>query len=204
MPDIFEKDLISITSVLNDPFFMIRNSSSNLIGNDIYEGYVIDLVEELAKELNFRYVINVVKDGNWGGKDKQTGQWNGMVGEVMRGEADIAVADLTINSDRETAIDFTYPFMSTGITILYKKPTKTLSLWSFMLPFSRNLWILMVGVLMAAGFIQVYVGRFTPYEWTNNTPCRTEEELENAYSKVNSLWFSVGAIMQQGSEIAPK
>ena len=197
--------MLRIVSVFNDPFFMQRKSSFNLKGNDRYEGFVIDLIEELAKELNFRYIITPVKDGKWGGQDKKTGQWNGMIGEVMRGEVDIAVADLTINSDREKAIDFTYPFMATGITILYKKPTKVLSLWSFMLPFSQNLWLLMWGVITAVGIIQVYVGRLTPYEWADNHPCRIEDPvLENTYCSVNSFWFAIGAIMQQGSDIAPK
>lgn len=174
-------------------------------GNDQYEGYVIDLVEELARILHFRWTIHPVGDGNWGSLNKETGEWNGMVGEVIRGEADIAVADLTINQERAKALDFTYPFMSTGVTILYKKPSKVLSLWSFMFPFSAKLWSLMFFILSFVGVIQVYVGRFSPYEWTNTMPCRTENVvLENSYCSTNSFWFSIGAIMQQGSDIAPK
>ena len=39
-----------------------------------------------------------------------------MIGEVIRGEADIAAAGLTITPERETAIDFTKPFLNVGIT----------------------------------------------------------------------------------------
>lgn len=43
-----------------------------------------------------------------------------------------------------------------------------------------------------------------PNEWMNPHPCVSEpEELENSFSLKNSLWTTVGALMQQGSDIAP-
>nr|CAD7453105.1 unnamed protein product [Timema tahoe] len=46
--------------------------------------------------------------------------------------------------------------------------------------------------------------RISPYEWTNPYPCIDEpEELENQFSLNNSMWFTIGSLMQQGSEIAP-
>lgn len=45
-----------------------------------------------------------------------------MVGEVMAGKADLALADLTITSKREQVVDFTVPYMQTGITILFSQP----------------------------------------------------------------------------------
>lgn len=47
--------------------------------------------------------------------------------------------------------------------------------------------------------------RFSPYEWDNPHPCNEEPDiLENQFSLMNSLWFTVGSLMQQGSDIAPK
>lgn len=185
---------------------MITKSSKDLRGNDRYEGYVVDLVKELAKELNVRIEINIVKDEKYGSEDKVTKQWDGMIGEVMRGEADIAVADLAINSDREKVVDFTYPFMSTGISILYKKPiTKETSLWSFLSPFSTIVWFYMFGAFVGVSVILFFVGRFTPYEWTNPHPCRQNNKvLENLLNMRNSFWCTIGSLMQQGSDIAPK
>jgi len=46
--------------------------------------------------------------------------------------------------------------------------------------------------------------RICPYEWHNPYPCIEEpEELENQFTLQNSLWFTIGSFMQQGSEIAP-
>ena len=46
------------------------------------------------------------------------GNWNGMIGELVRKEADMAVASLTISTQRERAVDFSLPFMNIGISIM--------------------------------------------------------------------------------------
>lgn len=51
--------------------------------------------------------------------------WSGMIGELIRKEADLVVAPLTITYEREQVVDFTKPFMSVGISIVIKKPIKT-------------------------------------------------------------------------------
>jgi len=38
--------------------------------------------------------------------DPISGGWNGMVGELLRREAEVAIAPLTINSQREQVITF--------------------------------------------------------------------------------------------------
>lgn len=50
-----------------------------------------------------------------------------MVGELLRHEADFAVAPLTISSIRERVVEFSMPFMNIGISIMIKKPKKEVS-----------------------------------------------------------------------------
>lgn len=54
------------------------NTESNAL-----EGYAIDLLSELAQSVGFNYTLYVVKDGKYGAID-QDGNWNGMVGEIIR------------------------------------------------------------------------------------------------------------------------
>lgn len=50
-----------------------------------------------------------------------------------------------------------------------------------------------------------YGFRFSPYEWDNPHPCNNDPDvLENQFTLLNSLWFTIGSLMQQGSDIAPK
>lgn len=62
--------------------------------------------------------------------------------ELIRHEADIAIAPMTITSERERVIDFSRPFMSLGISIMIKKPVKQKpSFFSFLDPLSKEIWV---------------------------------------------------------------
>jgi hypothetical protein len=45
----------------------------------------VDLIEELSKVLGFKYEIKKVNDNSYGNPDPKTGQWNGMIGEILNG-----------------------------------------------------------------------------------------------------------------------
>lgn len=62
---------------------MFKKSDKPLYGNDRFEGYCIDLLRELSAILGFRYEVRLVEDGKYGALDEGTGQWNGMVRELM-------------------------------------------------------------------------------------------------------------------------
>lgn len=62
---------------------MFKKSDKPLYGNDRFEGYCIDLLRELSGILGFRYEVRLVEDGKYGALDEGTGQWNGMVRELM-------------------------------------------------------------------------------------------------------------------------
>ena len=63
----------------------------------------------------------------------------------MLQKADLAVAAITINQDRERVVDFTKPFMTTGISIMINKPEKQeFSIFSFMQPLGSTIWALTV------------------------------------------------------------
>ena len=45
-------------------------------------------------------------------------QWTGLVGALLNNQADVAVAALSITPEREEVIEFSVPFLETGITIV--------------------------------------------------------------------------------------
>ena len=99
---------------------MLSESADKLVGNDAFEGYAIDLIAEIAEILKFNYTFKWVDDGAYGFRNKETGEWNGLMGELLAQKADLAITDLTITYEREQAVDFSMPFMNLGISILYK------------------------------------------------------------------------------------
>ncbi|XP_067207077.1 glutamate receptor ionotropic, kainate 2-like [Linepithema humile] len=95
-------------------------SGGNFSGDARYEGFCIDLLKEIARMVGFTYRIELVPDGKYGVYDYETGEWNGIVRQLMDKKADLAVGSMTINYARESVIDFTKPFMNLGISILFK------------------------------------------------------------------------------------
>ena len=48
-----------------------------------YEGYVVDLIRELKKEVKFNYRMYIVADQAYGAYDEKTGLWNGMIRDLI-------------------------------------------------------------------------------------------------------------------------
>uniref|UniRef100_A0A673CFQ8 Glutamate receptor n=1 Tax=Sphaeramia orbicularis TaxID=375764 RepID=A0A673CFQ8_9TELE len=175
-----------------NPYVMYKKSDKPLYGNDRFEGYCLDLLKELSNILGFSYEVKLVSDGKYGAQNDK-GEWNGMV-------ADLAVAPLTITYVREKVIDFSKPFMTLGISILYHKPNGTNpGVFSFLNPLSPDIWMYVLLACLGVSCV------FTPYEWYNPHPCNPDSDVvENNFTLINSVWFGVGALMQQGSELMPK
>nr|APZ81409.1 glutamate receptor ionotropic 1 [Adelphocoris lineolatus] len=193
---------------LTHPYGMLKEDSRQLMGNDRFEGFGIDLIHELSMMSGFNYTFRVQEDKSSGSPktlENGTRVWSGMIGEVLAGRADLAIADMTITRERERDVDFTMPFMNLGISILYRKPmAMPPSLFSFLSPFSYEVWGYILSAYLGVSFLLFIMARISPYEWTNPYPCIEEPtELETQFSLSNSLWFTTGSILQQGSDVAP-
>lgn len=60
-------------------------------------------------------------DRAWGSL-AHNGSWNGMMGMIVRGEAEIAVAEFTMTALRAEAVDFTVPLINTRFTAVSLSP----------------------------------------------------------------------------------
>ncbi|KAB0345081.1 hypothetical protein FD754_022007, partial [Muntiacus muntjak] len=185
-----------------EPYVMYRKSDKPLYGNDRFEGYCLDLLKELSNILGFIYDVKLVADGKYGAQNDK-GEWNGMVKELIDHKADLAVAPLTITYVREKVIDFSKPFMTLGISILYRKPNGTNpGVFSFLNPLSPDIWMYVLLACLGVSCVLFVIARFTPYEWYNPHPCNPDSDVvENNFTLLNSFWFGVGALMQQGTRL---
>lgn len=69
----------------SNPYFMMKESDQILVGNDRFEGFVFDIIDEISQMLGFNYIFKLVDDSNWGSLNKITGEWNGMIRELLDG-----------------------------------------------------------------------------------------------------------------------
>lgn len=87
---------------------------------------------------------------------------------------------------------------------MIKKPQKkNPGVFSFMNPLSYEIWMCVILAYVGVSVVLFLVSRFSPYEW------RYEEtvygpHVSNDFSLYNSLWFALGAIMQQGCDVYPR
>jgi glutamate receptor, ionotropic, invertebrate len=124
---------------------MLKETAEKLSGNDRFEGIGIDLIHELSLMLGFNYTFVLQENGVYGSLNRETGKWNGMIRELHEfvsnnspfrlqhnninnnlQRADLAITDLTITSERESAVDFTMPFMNLGTLINNLSKFKTI------------------------------------------------------------------------------
>ncbi|EYC30247.1 hypothetical protein Y032_0005g2539 [Ancylostoma ceylanicum] len=205
---------LNVVTVLVKPFVMLRRSNPGdpqHKGNDRFEGYCIDLLKLLAKNISgFEYNIFVSEETmkkilcvRYGARQPD-GSWDGMLGYLLNETADIAVAPLTITQERERAVDFSKPFMTTGISIMIKKPEKQeFNIFSFMEPLGMRIWIFTLCSYVGVSLTIFLVSSFSPYEQRVQFN-RGEFSVSNEFSMYNSLWFTLAAFMQQGTDILPK
>ncbi|BFZ14513.1 hypothetical protein BsWGS_17551 [Bradybaena similaris] len=193
-----------ITTIQKEPYVMIKKfpeQGKPMVADENLEGFCIDLARAVAKEVKFDYVFMFVKDGSYGTLLDNT-TWDGIVGELIRHEADMAIAPFTITAQRSRVIDFTKPFMSLGISIMIKRPQPIgKHFFSFMEPLSSEIWMCIVFAYIGVSVVLFLVSRFSPNEWHLS---ESEQAIANDFSISNSLWFTLGAFMQQGCDISPR
>ncbi|XP_053623166.1 glutamate receptor ionotropic, kainate 2 [Plodia interpunctella] len=197
---------LTVVTVEEKPYVMVKEGW-NLQGNARFEGFCIDLLARVAARAGFHYRLRLVPDNMYGARDPDSGQWNGIVRELMDRKADIAVASMTINYAREAVIDFTKPFMNLGIGILFKVPTsQPTRLFSFLNPLAIEIWLYVLAAYILVSFTLFVMARFSPYEWSSSTRvCGHETKLlTNQFSVCNSFWFITGTFLRQGSGLNPK
>lgn len=128
-------------------------------------------------------------------------------------EVDLAVADLTITCRREEVVDFTTPFMTLGIGILFRKPRNVDTLLFFLTPLSSDVWIYMAVAFVGVSLLLFFLSRLSSGKLAiRRLSCCCMESsfpdhsvrVRNRLTLLNSLWFALSAIMQQGYDISPR
>ncbi|KAI5101477.1 hypothetical protein C0J45_8680, partial [Silurus meridionalis] len=186
-----EQQPLKVTTIKEEPYTMSKGSD--------FEGFCMDLLSLLANKLGFKYNIRLVKDGKYGLKDK-SGNWAGMVGEVVRGEADLALAPLTLTAVREEAVDMTKPFMQTGLSFIMRKDivSDDSQYLSFLNLFSSEMWISLLVAYLLTSICIFLVARISPSEWSQ------PQVEENQFTISHSFWYTIGALSLQGAGPHPK
>jgi ionotropic glutamate receptor NMDA 2B len=97
----------------------------------------------------------------------------------------MVLTSLKINSGREQVIDFSVPFLQTGITILVSKRTGIISPTAFLEPFDFASWLLVLVVSVQAAATSIFL-----FEWLSPSGYNTRPtHAVGNFSYFRTLWL---------------
>lgn len=72
----------------------------------------------------------------------------------------MAICDLTITHDRRSVVDFSMPFMTLGVSILYRKGSKQdPNIFAFMDPLDFEVWVYTATLYLAISISIYFIAR---------------------------------------------
>ncbi|XP_062873346.1 glutamate receptor ionotropic, NMDA 2B-like [Trichomycterus rosablanca] len=172
----------------------IRNQTgdSGLYIKRCCKGFCIDILKKIAKSVKFTYDLYLVTNGKHG--KKINGTWNGMVGEVVTKNAHMAVGSLTINEERSEVIDFSVPFIETGISVMVSRSNGTVSPSAFLEPFSADVWVMMFVMLLLVCAIAVFVFEYFSPVGYNRCLADGREPGGPSFTIGKAIWLLWGLV----------
>ena len=198
--DTLEGVSFKIVTIEEPPFvFSAKNETT---GEIYYDGFLIEMFDFLRQYMGFEYEIYEVEDLHYGNKQPD-GSWNGMIGDLISGKANISLSAMTVTPAREKVVDFTPRFMKYSISILLKSPEATSNVWSFVKPFDNHVWVsIFLTIFISTGILGIFVKTFN---FLQTPSCHDKIETippDTSALKliVTVLWFIVSTTMQQGGE----
>ena len=94
------------------------------------------------------------------GSKNPDGTWSGVIGDLVKGEIDIAVAGMTMTSEREEVVDFVAPYFDqSGISIIIREPVRPRSLFKFMEVLRVEVWLAILAALVVTALMLWFLDR---------------------------------------------
>ncbi|KAL9272997.1 Glutamate receptor 3.4-like protein [Drosera capensis] len=144
------------------------------------QGYCIDVFEAAISLLPYAVPHAYVLYGN--GKRNPT--YNNIVYDVSQNKYDAAVGDITITTNRTRIVDFTQPFLESGLVIVAPVKRTTSTAWAFMKPFTLEMWAV-------TGVFFVLVGAVV---WILEHRLNSEFRGSPRQQMMTILWFSLSTM----------
>uniref|UniRef100_A0A669F5X6 Glutamate receptor n=1 Tax=Oreochromis niloticus TaxID=8128 RepID=A0A669F5X6_ORENI len=156
------------------------------------KGFCIDILKKIARNVKFTYDLYLVTNGKHGKKINNV--WNGMVGEVVYKKAEMAVGSLTINEERSEVIDFSVPFVETGISVMVSRSNGTVSPSAFLEPFSASVWVMMFVMLLIVTAIAVFLFEFVSPLGFNRNLAQGKDPHGPSFTIGKAIWLLWGLV----------
>ncbi|XP_049523961.1 glutamate receptor ionotropic, delta-2-like [Dermacentor silvarum] len=112
-----------------------------------WSGFVFDVLNCLADSLHFRYQSRD-PEHHYYFAQLPNGSYVGVIGDVARKVADVAVGDLSRTTARDALVDFTTLILDDAVTFVYYRGTSEPGLWTVLKPFPLSVWALTFSAML--------------------------------------------------------
>ncbi|XP_056144045.1 glutamate receptor, ionotropic, N-methyl D-aspartate 2Ca [Lampris incognitus] len=163
------------------------------------KGFCIDILKKLSRTIKFSYDLYLVTNGKHGKLVR--GIWNGMIGEVFYKRADMAIGSLTINEERSEIIDFSVPFVETGISVMVARSNGTVSPSAFLEPYSPAVWVMMFVMCLTVVAITVFVFEYCSPVGYNRSLVSAKDPGGPTFTIGKSVWLLWGIVFNNSVPI---
>ncbi|XP_031104860.1 glutamate receptor 2.7-like isoform X1 [Ipomoea triloba] len=120
-------------------------------GMTTFTGYSIDVFDSvmamLPYNVPYQYVPFAFPNGS------SAGSYDDLVFQVYLGKFDAAAGDITIRANRSKYVDFTQPFIESGITMVVPVKDRRKGAWTFLKPLTWDLWVTSGCFFVFMGFV---------------------------------------------------
>ncbi|KAI3753343.1 hypothetical protein L2E82_25394 [Cichorium intybus] len=131
-----------------------RHSYKEVVTKDVrspegVRGYSIDVFDAAVNLLPYPVPRKFILYGD----GVRNPSYSNLVAAVAENTYDAAVGDVTIITNRTRIVDFTQPYMESGLVIVVPVKKSKTSPWAFLQPFTIEMWLVTGGFFLLVGFV---------------------------------------------------
>ncbi|GIX69974.1 glutamate receptor 1 [Caerostris extrusa] len=207
LPQVSDVDTtLRVTTILSPPYMMLKkqDNGTELLGNNRFEGYCKDMMDIICAMMQVKCQLILVEDGMYGKFDSSKERWSGMIGEIIQGKADIAIADLAVTGNRHRVVDFTDPFDLVSFSVAMKNPQAVRAFTSRFYAFNAftpKVWICM---LVSAAIFSALFHAITKFTGAPDSIQSASGIWGRRNALTMNVWFAIGSSMMQGTGVYPR
>lgn len=122
---------------------------SQIRGTDMFKGFCIDVFTAAVNLLPYAVPYKFISFGD----GRKNPSYTELVNKITAGEFDAVVGDIAIVTNRTRIVDFTQPYVSSGLVIVARLEKERSGAWAFLQPFSRRMWIVTGSFFLIVGIV---------------------------------------------------
>ncbi|XVE94391.1 hypothetical protein REPUB_Repub02eG0004600 [Reevesia pubescens] len=126
-----------------------REFVSRVRGTDLFKGFCIDVFTAAVNLLPYAVPYKFISFGD-GHKNPS---YTELVNKITTGDFDAVVGDIAIVTNRTKIVDFTQPYVSSGLVIVAPFKKQNTGAWAFLQPFSARMWIVTGSFFLVVGIV---------------------------------------------------